>query len=67
MIGYVVNVHFLILIGDRVVRNVMNHVFPVVLFLVLKIGNVSNVVISIMHVEWNVIDVKDPNVGISDG
>jgi hypothetical protein len=20
-----------------------------------------------MHVEWNVIDVKDPNVGISDG
>lgn len=59
MIGYVENVHFQILIGVRLVKNVIKHDHLEVLSLDLKIGNVLNVVILIMQEEWNVIDVKD--------
>jgi hypothetical protein len=58
MIGFVENVRSLIIIGVKHVRNVANHIHPVILFQAHKTGNVPSAVILITLVEWNAIVVN---------
>lgn len=58
MIGFVVNVPFLITIGVKTVKNVINLALLKILCRDLKTGSVPNAEILIMLVEWNVIAVS---------
>lgn len=58
MIGFAVNVPFLITIGVKTVKNVINLALLKILCRDLKTGSVPNAEILIMLVEWNVIAVS---------
>jgi hypothetical protein len=60
------NVRFLISIGDRIVRNAIRFVLPVVLCRDLKIGSVPSVATSTMLVGWNATDAGDPKIAAID-
>lgn len=61
-IGYAENVPFLIMIGGIAAKNAIKPAPLVVLFQVLRIGNVLSVVTLTMPVEWNVTDVNAQNL-----
>lgn len=58
MTGFVESVHFLIIIGGRIVKSVVNFILLVILSQDLKTGSVLSVVTSIMLVEPNAIVVS---------